>query len=86
MAFKGTPTIGSKNYPEERKALDAVEAVYDRLDAERNLGVRSNAAKVKALEAELSGRHRKGEQLRRLGGLHANHRGERRRGTQRRYG
>jgi predicted Zn-dependent peptidase len=53
MAFKGTPTIGTKNYPEERKALDAIEAVYDRLDAERNLGVRSNAAKIKALEAEL---------------------------------
>src|SRR5450756_244265 len=53
MAFKGTPTIGTKNYPEERKALDAIEAVYDKLDAERNLGVRSDAAKIKALEAEL---------------------------------
>jgi predicted Zn-dependent peptidase len=53
MAFKGTPTIGTKNYPEEKKALDAVEAAYDRLDAQRNLGVRSDAAKIKALEAEL---------------------------------
>jgi len=53
MAFKGTPAIGTKNYPEEKKALDAIEAAYDKLDAERNLGVRSDAAKIKALEAAL---------------------------------
>ena len=53
MAFKGTPAIGTKNYPEEKKALDAIEAIYDRLDAERNLGVRSDVSKIKALEAEL---------------------------------
>src|SRR5882724_11214879 len=29
MAFKGTRTIGSKNWPEEKKALDEVEAIYD---------------------------------------------------------
>src|SRR5579859_7583468 len=36
MAFKGTETIGSKNWPEEKKAIDQVEAVYDQLDAEQN--------------------------------------------------
>ena len=36
MAFKGTPTIGTKNWPAEKAAMDAVEVVYDRLDAERN--------------------------------------------------
>ena len=36
MAFKGTQTIGTKNWPEEKKAMDAVEEIYDRLDAERN--------------------------------------------------
>ncbi|HVN03115.1 MAG TPA: pitrilysin family protein [Bryobacteraceae bacterium] len=53
MAFKGTESIGSKNWPEEKKAIDAVEEVYDRLDAERNRGPAANAAKVKALQAEL---------------------------------
>src|SRR2546422_7202375 len=28
MAFKGTPWIGSKNWPEEKKALHAVEEIY----------------------------------------------------------
>src|SRR6476660_836941 len=35
MAFKGTPTIGSKNWPEEKKALADVEDAYARLEAER---------------------------------------------------
>ena len=37
MAFKGTPWIGSKNWPEEKKALDEVEQVYARLEEERRL-------------------------------------------------
>src|ERR1041385_1254952 len=41
MAFKGTPNIGSKNWLAEKKALDAIEQVYDRLDAERNRGFRT---------------------------------------------
>jgi predicted Zn-dependent peptidase len=53
MAFKGTTTIGAKNYAEEKKALDAIEAVYDQLDAERNLGFRSDPKKIQALEAQL---------------------------------
>src|SRR5271170_7131014 len=39
MAFKGTETIGSKNWPEEKAAMEAEEAAYDRLDAERNKGI-----------------------------------------------
>jgi predicted Zn-dependent peptidase len=53
MAFKGTESIGSKNWPEEKKAIDQVEAVYDRLDAERNKGVKADPHTVAALEAEL---------------------------------
>jgi predicted Zn-dependent peptidase len=48
MAFKGTDSIGTTNYAEERKAMDAIETIYDRLDAER-----SDPKKVAALEAEL---------------------------------
>src|SRR6202167_4906640 len=53
MAFKGTESIGSKNWPEEKKAIDQVEAVYDRLDAERNKGGKADLKQVIALEAEL---------------------------------
>lgn len=53
MAFKGTTTIGTKNYAEEKKALQAIEAVYGRLEAERNLGLRSDPKKIQALAAEL---------------------------------
>jgi predicted Zn-dependent peptidase len=53
MAFKGTPTIGSKNWPEERKALDAVEGIYDRLEAERNKGFRADRNQIADLEAQL---------------------------------
>ena len=53
MAFKGTPDIGSKNWAQEKKALDAIEAAYDRLDAERNKGFRVDAARIQTLEANL---------------------------------
>src|SRR6516162_9651854 len=43
MAFKGTETIGTKNWPEEKKALDYVEPnEYDRI-VESNGGVGMNA-------------------------------------------
>src|SRR6202166_4294275 len=53
MAFKGTPAIGTKNWPAEKKALAAVERVYDRLDAERNKGPRADAKKIAAIQTEL---------------------------------
>ena len=53
MAFKGTETIGTKNYPAEKKALDEVERIYDRLDAERNKGRLADTKKEDAIEAEL---------------------------------
>src|ERR1700687_2105056 len=54
MAFKGTPTLGTKNWPAEKAAMDAVERVYDRLDAERNKGPRADAKKEAAIQAELA--------------------------------
>jgi predicted Zn-dependent peptidase len=53
MAFKGTKTIGTKNWPEEKKALDAIEQVYDRLDQEQRKGFHSDPKKIEALRAEL---------------------------------
>ena len=53
MAFKGTANIGSKNWTLEKKALDAIEQVYNRLDAERNKAFRADPKKIEALEAEV---------------------------------
>lgn len=50
MAFKGTETIGTTNWPEEKKALAAIEAAYDRLEAESNKGPKADPQKVKSLE------------------------------------
>src|SRR5579884_2601810 len=49
MAFKGTPTIGTTDYPAEKKAMDEVERVYDQYDAERNKGRLADATKLAAL-------------------------------------
>jgi predicted Zn-dependent peptidase len=53
MAFKGTPTIGTKNWVAEKAALDEVERAYDRLEGERNKGPRADTKKVAAVQAEL---------------------------------
>src|SRR5260370_15218049 len=53
MAFKGTETIGTKNWPEEKKALAAIEEVYDRLEAEQRKGPRADKQKIASLENEL---------------------------------
>ena len=54
MAFKGTSTIGTKNWPAEKAAMDAVELVYDRLDAERNKGPHADPKKMEAISNELA--------------------------------
>jgi predicted Zn-dependent peptidase len=53
MAFKGTETIGSTNWPAEKLALANIERVYDQLDAERNKLSRADPAKIKALQEQL---------------------------------
>src|SRR5580658_2191847 len=53
MAFKGTPTIGTKNWPKEKAALAQIEVVYDQLDQEKNKGFRSDPKKIEALEAQV---------------------------------
>src|SRR5215831_20685871 len=45
MAFKGTPTIGTKNWPSEKQALDAIEVAYNQLEAERNKAFRADPKK-----------------------------------------
>src|ERR1039457_4858373 len=53
MAFKGTETIGTVNWASEKKALDAVEEAYDRLDAERNKGPKADETRVGVLQAQV---------------------------------
>lgn len=53
MAFKGTETIGSKNWASEKKALDQIEVVYDRLEAERAKRLRADPKKIQEFEAQL---------------------------------
>jgi len=52
MAFKGTESIGTTNWPEEKKALAAIESAYDRLDQEQNKGPKADPKRLMALEAE----------------------------------
>ena len=53
MIGKGTPSLGTEDYLHEKEALDEVEAVYDRIDAERNKGTQTNARVLESLQAEL---------------------------------
>ena len=55
MAFKGTETIGTKNYPAEKKAMDEVEQVYDLYDAELAKGDKADKARLTALQKDLKG-------------------------------
>ena len=53
MAFKGTETIGTRNWPEEKKAIAAVEDIYDQLEAERNKGRKADQQRISELQARL---------------------------------
>jgi predicted Zn-dependent peptidase len=53
MAFKGTETIGTQDWPSEKKALEAVEEAYDKLDAERNKGPKSDPRRIDVLQSQL---------------------------------
>src|ERR1039457_3164015 len=52
MAFKGTPTIGTTNYPEEKVALAKVEQTDAASDAERIKRVGRNPQKLAQLQKE----------------------------------
>jgi len=53
MAFKGTETIGTTNFAEERKAIEAIETAYDRLEAEENKGPKADHARVASLSEQV---------------------------------
>jgi predicted Zn-dependent peptidase len=53
LAFKGTETIGTRNWADEKKAMDAIEEVYDRLNAERNKGAKADQSRVETLQTQV---------------------------------
>ncbi len=53
MAFKGTETIGTTDWPREKKAMDEIERAYDELEAERAKGPRAKRVTLETLEGAL---------------------------------
>jgi len=53
MMFKGTKTIGAKNYPREQKLLLKIEAAGSALDRERTKGMRADPAAIERLTRQL---------------------------------
>lgn len=54
MLFKGTRTIGTRNYRKEKPLLDAIDRLARAMDAERGRGEAADAPKLKMLEAEMA--------------------------------
>lgn len=54
MLFKGTTTLGTKDYAAEKPVLDNIEKVAQSLTAERAKRDKADAAKLAALEKQLS--------------------------------
>lgn len=52
IAFKGTTTLGTKDYEKEKAVMDKMDEVYDELRAEWAKGRRADAEKLKQLETE----------------------------------
>lgn len=53
MMFKGTTTIGAKNYPAEEKLLSGMEKIGRELDRERAKQGSADARKIRQLEARM---------------------------------
>ncbi|HBY58411.1 MAG TPA: peptidase M16 [Solibacterales bacterium] len=63
MIGKGTTSVGTKNWAQERAALDAVEAVYAKLEEERRKEFRTSSEAVQKLKAELDAAIKKANDL-----------------------
>ncbi|MBN2109053.1 MAG: insulinase family protein [Deltaproteobacteria bacterium] len=55
MLFKGTRTIGTRDYKAEKKLLERIDAVAIQLDDERRKGSAGDAARIEALARDLTG-------------------------------
>jgi len=52
LAYKGTESVGTRNWAEERKALEAMDQAFDRMEAERNKGSRTNQEQFDLLRTQ----------------------------------
>lgn len=52
MAFKGSPRIGTRDYAQEKPALEKVEQAFAAFNAERRKGDKADAAKLQKLRDE----------------------------------
>jgi predicted Zn-dependent peptidase len=50
LAYKGTESIGTSDWASEKKLLDGLEDAYDRLEAEKNKGSKSDVGRIGAAE------------------------------------
>src|SRR5207253_7435849 len=50
--LKGSESIGTRNWADEKKALDAMDEAYDRMEAERNKGPRANESQFETLRTQ----------------------------------
>lgn len=53
MAFKGTPTIGSKDFKKEKASLESIDRAYAAFKSERLKGGMADSVRLKALEDQL---------------------------------
>jgi len=63
MMFKGTRTLGTRDWATERPLLERIEAIVDDLDTERRRGPGGDGAKLAALEARLAQAQREARAL-----------------------
>jgi len=54
MAFKGTKTIGTKNYAEESKYLDRLDKLYNKIIREKYLVTKTDSVKLASMEKEFA--------------------------------
>ncbi|MDZ7374243.1 MAG: insulinase family protein [candidate division KSB1 bacterium] len=54
MAFKGTSTIGTKNYREEKKVLEKIDRVFEALRREKLRGHLADSARIRQLTEEFA--------------------------------
>lgn len=62
MLFKGTTTLGTRDYAAEQPLLDAIESTAQRLLAEQGKKAKADAALVKRLEQELANLEKQAQQ------------------------
>jgi predicted Zn-dependent peptidase len=63
MAFKGSQTLGAKDYRKEKKVLEKMDDVYDLLQAERFRGIRADEQRIAALEEEFEELQKQADEL-----------------------